>query len=167
MRDLSQKLEGFETVDPPSLSRRIRREFPDLTSPQTKSASRQLLSEIRRKLDLRVPRRPRTFARLVRNRTTSKVSYHAPLYGYAFSRIKSTPHHHSIALRRHARAKSLGLLSPPHSCRRPHRARPQPRSSHRHAREGRRHPLCGQLRHLPPAPRQHQHRRRAARRCPN
>ena len=87
-------------VDSPSLSRHIlRREFSDLTSPQTKSASRQLLSEIRRKLDLRVPRRPRTFARLVRNRTTSKVSYHhAPLYGYAFSRIKSTPHHHSHAL---------------------------------------------------------------------
>ena len=42
MRDVSQKLEGIETVDPPSLSRRIRREFPDLTSPQTKSASRQL-----------------------------------------------------------------------------------------------------------------------------
>jgi hypothetical protein len=115
MQELSQKLEGVETVDPPSLSRRIRREFPDLTSPQTKSASRQLLSEIRRKLDLRVPRRPRTFARLVRNRTTSKVSYHAPLYGYAFSRIKSTPHHHSHALRRHARAKSLGLLSPSNS----------------------------------------------------
>ena len=82
----------------------------------TKSASRQLLSEIRRKLDLRVPRRPRTFARLVRKRTTSKVSYHAPLYGYAFSRIRSTtPHRHSHALRRHTRAKSLGLLSPPHS----------------------------------------------------
>ena len=113
MRDLSQKLEGVETVDPPPSSHRIRREFPDLTSPLTKSASRQLLSEIRRKLDLRVPRRPRTFARLVRKRTTSKVSYHAPLYGYAFSRIKSTPHHHSHALRRHARAKSLGLLSPP------------------------------------------------------
>ena len=54
MQELSQKLEGVETVDPPSLSRRIRREFPDLTSPQTESASRQLLSEIRRKLDLRV-----------------------------------------------------------------------------------------------------------------
>ena len=82
----------------------------------TKSASRQLLSEIRRKLDPRVPRRPRTFAKLVRKRTTSQVSYHAPLYGYALSRIKSTPHHHSHALRRrHARAKSLGLLSPPHS----------------------------------------------------
>ena len=53
-------------MDPPSLSRRVRREFPDLTSPLTESASRQLLSEIRRKLDLRVPRRPRTFARLVR-----------------------------------------------------------------------------------------------------
>ena len=91
MQELPQKLEGVETVDPPSLSRRIRREFPDLTSPQTKSASRQLLSEIRRKLDLRVPRRPRAFVRLVRNRTTSKVSYHAPLYGYAFSRIRSTP----------------------------------------------------------------------------
>ena len=68
MQELSQKLEGVETVDPPSLPRRIRREFPDLTSPQTESASQQLLSEIRRKLDLRVPRRPRTFARLVRNR---------------------------------------------------------------------------------------------------
>ena len=113
MQELSQKFEGVETVDPPSLSRRVRREFPDLTSPLTKSASRQILSEIRRKLDLRVPRRPRTFAGLVRNRTTSKVSYHAALYGYAFSRIKSTPHHHSHALRRHARAKSLGLLSLP------------------------------------------------------
>ena len=40
--ELFQKLEGVETVDPPSLSRRVRREFPDLTSPLTKSASRQL-----------------------------------------------------------------------------------------------------------------------------
>ena len=112
MRELSQKFEGVETVDPPSLSRRVRREFPDLTSPLTKSASRQLLSEIRRKLDLRVPRRPRAFARLVRKRTTSKVSYHAPLYGYAFSRIKSTPHHHSHALRRHGQGQVTRASKP-------------------------------------------------------
>ena len=48
--------------------------------------------------------------------------------------------------------------------RRPHRARPEPRPDRRYAREGRQHPLCGQLKHLPPAPRQH--RRRAARRRP-
>ena len=71
MRGLSQKFEGVQAVDPPSLSRRVlRREFPDLTSSSlTKSASRQLSSEeIRGKLDLRVPRRPRAFARLVRKR---------------------------------------------------------------------------------------------------
>ena len=55
MRELSQKFEGVEMVDPPSLSRRVRRGFPDLTSPLTKSASRKLLSEICRKLDLHVP----------------------------------------------------------------------------------------------------------------
>ena len=107
------KVRGGRDGGSSSLSRRVRREFPHLTSPQTNSASRQLLSEIRRKLDLRVPRRPRTFARLVRNRTTSKVSYHAPLYGYAFSRIKSTPHHHSHALRRHARATPVTRASKP------------------------------------------------------
>ena len=111
-------------MDPLYLSRRVRRELPDLTSPLTKNASRQLLSEIHRKLDLRVPRRPRTFTRLVRKRTTSKVRYHAPLYGCAFSRIKSTPHHHSPALRRHARAKSLGLiLSPPRTHQQPPHAK--------------------------------------------
>ena len=103
-------------MDPPALSRRIRRKFPDLTSPLTKSASRQLLSEIRRKLDLRVPRRPRTFARLVRKRTSSikgKLS-RAQWNGCAFSHTQSTPYHHSQALRRHGMAKSIGLLSPPH-----------------------------------------------------
>ena len=29
MQELSQKFEGVETVDPPSLSRRVRREFPE------------------------------------------------------------------------------------------------------------------------------------------
>ena len=57
MRELPQKFEWAEAVDPPALSRRIRRKFPDFTSPLTKSGSRQLLSETRRKLDhLRVPR---------------------------------------------------------------------------------------------------------------
>ena len=69
MQKLSQKFEGVETVDPPSLSRRVRRKFPDLTSPLTESASRQLLSEIRRKLDLRVPRRPRTYLCETRSKT--------------------------------------------------------------------------------------------------
>ena len=39
---------SVRTVDPPSLSRRVRREFPDLNSPLTKRRSRHLLSEIRR-----------------------------------------------------------------------------------------------------------------------
>ena len=97
-------------------------QFPDFTSPLlTKSGCRQLLSEIGRFLDLRVPRRPRTFAKIARKRTTPKVSYHAPLYDYAFSRIKSTSHHHSHALRRHhacqgqvTRASKL-KVSPLHS----------------------------------------------------
>ena len=42
MRELSQKFEGVGAVDPPSLSRRVRRIFPDLTSPLTKRRSRQL-----------------------------------------------------------------------------------------------------------------------------
>ena len=71
----------------------------------------------------------------------------------------------------------MALHAPPPSCRRwsvgdcaavhgqrPHRARLEPRPDHRHARQGRRHPLCGQLRHLSVAPRQH--RRCAACRRP-
>ena len=43
MRELSSKLEGVETVDVGTLSRRVRRENPDLTSPLTKRRSRQIV----------------------------------------------------------------------------------------------------------------------------
>ena len=39
MRELSSKFEGVETVDVRTLSRRVRRENPDLTSPLTKVSS--------------------------------------------------------------------------------------------------------------------------------
>ena len=127
MRELSSKLEGVETVDVGTLPRRVRREDPDITSPLTKRCSRQILSHFHRFLELRVPRRPRSFAKRVQKWATSKERYHTPLCGYAFSRMKSTPHHPSHALRRHGIAKSLGLLSRPpqvgHSSQQPPRAK--------------------------------------------
>ena len=44
MRELSSKFEGVETVDVGTLSRRVRRENPDITSPLTKKRARQILS---------------------------------------------------------------------------------------------------------------------------
>ena len=99
-------------MDVGTLPRRVR-ENPDLSSPLTKRRSPQILLHFHRFLELRVPRRPRSFAKRVRKWATSKERYHTPLCGYAFSRMKSTPHHPSHALRRHGVAKSLGLLSPP------------------------------------------------------
>ena len=98
-------------MDVGTLPRRVRRENPDITSPLTKRCSRQILSHFHRFLELRVPRRPRSFAKRVQKWATSKERYHTPLCGYAFSRMKSTPHHPSHALRRHGIAKSLGLLT--------------------------------------------------------
>ena len=92
MRELSSKFEGVEAEDVGTLTRRVRRENPDITSPLTKRCSRQILSHFHRLLELRVPRRPRSFAIRVQKRATSKERYHTPLCGYAFSRMKSTPH---------------------------------------------------------------------------
>ena len=109
-----KRFEGVETMDLGTLSRRVRRENPDLSSPLTKIRSPQILSHFHRLLELRAPRRPRLFAKRVQKWATSKEKYHAPLCGYAFSRMKSTPHHPSQhVLRRHGIAKSLGLLRPP------------------------------------------------------
>ena len=58
---LSSKFEGVETVDVGTLPRRVRRENPDITSPLTKRRARQILSHFHRYLELRVPRRPRSF----------------------------------------------------------------------------------------------------------
>ena len=79
-----------------------------------KKHSRQILSHFHMLLKLRAPKRPRSFAKRVRKWAISKERYHTPLCGYAFSRMKSTPHHPPhAASRRHGTAKSLGLLSPP------------------------------------------------------
>ena len=72
-------------MDVGTLSRRVRRENPDITSPLTKKRARQILSHFRRYLELRVPRRPRSFAKRVRKWAISKERYHTPLCGYAFS----------------------------------------------------------------------------------
>ena len=98
------------------MSRRVRRDLPDLTSPLTKSASRQLF--IRNPQEARSARASATsYLRETRSKPhdfKGKLPRHCAA---TRSRVlKSTPHHHSShALRRHARAKSLGLRSPPHS----------------------------------------------------
>ena len=56
MGELSSKFEGVETVDVGTLSRRVRRENPDITSPPTERRARQILSHFHRYLELRVPR---------------------------------------------------------------------------------------------------------------
>ena len=111
MRELSSKFEGGETVDVGTLSRRVRRENPDITSLETKRRSRQILSYFRRYLELRVPRRPRSFAKRVKTDTISKVSHHMSLCGCACS-FKNLPLSHPTgAVRRVTTAKSLELLS--------------------------------------------------------
>ena len=90
--------------------------------------------------------------------------------GTAWAGLCLIHHHHQqhpdrqdgkIPRKRGKKAAISPLLS--HG-RRPHRARPEPRPNHRYARQGRRNPLHGQLRHLKATPRQH--RRRATRRRP-
>ena len=85
MRELPSKFEGVETVDVGTLPRRVRRENPDITSPLTNKRARQILSHFHRYLELRVSRRPRSFAKRVRKWAISKERYHTPLCGYAFS----------------------------------------------------------------------------------
>jgi len=48
MRELSSMFEGVERMDCGTLSCRVRRENPDLTSPLTKKRSRQILSHFHR-----------------------------------------------------------------------------------------------------------------------
>ena len=48
MRELSSMFEGVERMDCGTLSCRVRRENPDLTSPLTKNRSRQILSHFHR-----------------------------------------------------------------------------------------------------------------------
>ena len=115
MRELSSKFEGVVgALDVGTLSRRVRRENPDLTSSLTKRRSRQILSHLHRYLEMRVPRRPRSFTKRVKTDTNSKVGHHMPLCGYACS-FKNLPRPHPTgAVRRVTTAKSLELLSSPH-----------------------------------------------------
>ena len=74
MGELPSKFEGGEAVDVGALSRRVRRENPDITSLETGPASAlrfdyylknvpgKFLSHFQNFLELRVPRRPRSFA---------------------------------------------------------------------------------------------------------
>ena len=114
MRELSSKFEGVETVDVGTLPRRVRRENPDITSPLTKKCARQILSShFHRYLELRVSRRPRSFAKRVRKWTISKVGHHMSLCGYACS-FKNLPRSHPTgAVRRVTTANPLELLSSP------------------------------------------------------
>ena len=110
---MPSKFEGVETVDVGTLSRRVRRANPDITSPLTKKRARQILSHFHRYLELRVPRRPRSFAKRVKTDTISKVGHHMSLCGYACS-FKNLPRSHPTgAVRRVTTANTLGLLSSP------------------------------------------------------
>ena len=101
-------------MDVGTLSRRVRRENPDITSPLTKKRAREILSHFHRYLELRVPRRPRSFAKRAKTDTISKVGHHMPLCGYACS-FKNLPRSHSTgAVRRVTTDKPLELLSSPH-----------------------------------------------------
>ena len=55
MSEWSRSVEGVERMDCGTLSCRVRRENPDLTSPPTKKRSRQILSHFHRQLEMRVP----------------------------------------------------------------------------------------------------------------
>ena len=50
MKELSSKFEGVETVDVGTLSRRVRRENPDIASPLTKKRARQILPHFHRQV---------------------------------------------------------------------------------------------------------------------
>ena len=109
-------------MDPPSLSsRRVRREFPDLTSPLTKSASRPTF--IRNSQEARSARASAaSYLRETRSKTHDfkgklprDIVRLRVLAYYQKLKARRITTHHSHALWRHARAKSLGLLSPPHS----------------------------------------------------
>ena len=76
-------------MDVGTLPRRVRRENPDITSPLTNRRARQGLSHFHRHLELRVPRRPRLFAKRVRKWTISKVGHHMSLCGYVVTRARS------------------------------------------------------------------------------
>ena len=112
-RELPFKFERVETVDVETLPRRVRRENPDLTSLETKKRSWHFLSHFHRKLELRVPRRPRSFAKRVRKWTISKEKYHTPLCGYVFSFKNISQHQHNLAGASvlHDIANALELLS--------------------------------------------------------
>ena len=105
------KVRGVETVDVGTLPRRVRRENPDITSPLTNKRARPILSHFHRYLELRVSRRPRSFAKRVRKWAISKVGHHMSLCGYACS-FKNLPRSHPTgAVRRVTTAKSLEFLS--------------------------------------------------------
>ena len=73
--------------------------------------ARQILSFFHRYLELRVPRRPRSFAKRAKADTTPKVGHHMSLCGCACS-FKNLPRSHPTgAVRRVTTAKSLGLPS--------------------------------------------------------
>ena len=99
-------------MDVGALSRRVRRKNPDITSLETRKRARQILSYFNRYLELRVPRRPRSFAKRVRNWAISKERYHTRLCGYSFS-LKSISQHNlaGASVRRHRIANALELLS--------------------------------------------------------
>ena len=102
MRELSSKFEGVETVDVGTLPRRVRRENPDITSPLlTKKCARQILSHFHRYLELRVPRRPRSFAKRVQ-----KVGDLKGKVPYSIVRLR-------VLVKTHKPALSRGRLSAP------------------------------------------------------
>ena len=94
------------------MPRRVRRENPDITSLETKKRSRQILSYFHRYLELRMPMRPRWFAKRVRKWAISKERYHTPVCGCAFS-FKNISQHDLVGAsvcHRIANANALELL---------------------------------------------------------
>ena len=79
----------------------------------TNKRARQILSHFHRYLELRVSRRPRSFAKRVRKWAISKVGHHMSLCGYACS-FKNLPRSHPTgAVRRDTTANPLELPSSP------------------------------------------------------
>ena len=113
MSEWSRSVEGVERMDRGTLSCRVRRKNQDLTSHLTKKRSRPFLSEFHKQLELRAPRRPRSFANSfgrVRPQRKSTARHRA---GARARSLTCLCRYHSGALRRLTTADSLELLSSP------------------------------------------------------
>ena len=114
MSEWSRSVEGVERMDRGTLSCRVRRENQDLTSLLTKKRSRPFLSEFHKQLELRAPRRPRSFANSFGRVRPQRKSIARHRAGARARSLTCLCRYHSGALRRLTTADSLELLSSPH-----------------------------------------------------